>query len=132
MSQSFPWALSPIIATMPHFTHTPVSEGALPPQFPGTKSIGDDVTRLRISRSSPSFNGPASDESDSTSLSSAESGKSQRANNSGGTTKSKYMNSKQRRNYFSKADKRRAVTFGPGVRIRTAILQILRSLTLVI
>lgn len=132
MSQSFPWALSPIIATMPHFTHTPVSEGALPPQFPDTKSIGDDVTRLRISRSSPSFNGPASDESDSTSLSSAESGKSQRAKNSGGTTKSKYMNSKQRRNYFSKADKRRAVTFGPGVRIRTAILQILRSLTLVI
>jgi len=119
MSQSFPWALSPIIATMPHFTHTPVSDGALPPQFPDTQSIGDDVTRLRVSRSSPSLSGPASDESDSTSLSSAESEKSQRAKNYGGSTKSKSMNSKQRRNFFSKADKRRAVTFGPGDVITT-------------
>ena len=92
---------------MPHFTHTP--ERSTPPPFPDTQSIGDDVSRLRIFRSS------SSDESDSTSLSSTESQRPRSKSN--GSPKGKAMSAKQRRAFFSKADKRRVVTFGPGVRI---------------
>ena len=41
-----PWALSPLIATMPHFKHTKLSEPHVTPPFPPPKLISDDVSEL--------------------------------------------------------------------------------------
>lgn len=45
-SKSKPWALSPLIATMPHFTHRRMDENHRLPQFPPKKPITDDVSQL--------------------------------------------------------------------------------------
>jgi len=45
-SDAKPWALSPLISTMPHFTHTPTT--SLPPQFPSAQSIDDDTSHLKL------------------------------------------------------------------------------------
>ncbi|KAF8842431.1 DUF1769-domain-containing protein [Paxillus ammoniavirescens] len=64
-STSKPWALSPLIATMPHFAHerirdsyeTPLSEESEPFQspFPPTTSISDDTSQLRSASTSSSI-----------------------------------------------------------------------------
>ncbi|TFK80474.1 hypothetical protein K466DRAFT_605303 [Polyporus arcularius HHB13444] len=46
-SRSKPWALSPLIATMPYFEHRPIEAGAPEPPFPPKERIADDTTRLR-------------------------------------------------------------------------------------
>ncbi len=46
-SQTKPWALSPLIATMPYFEHTRVDELHKVPPFPPIKPVGDDVSELR-------------------------------------------------------------------------------------
>ncbi|VDB91308.1 unnamed protein product [Peniophora sp. CBMAI 1063] len=49
-SQTKPWALSPLISSMPHFHHT----RGTPPPFPATdqNSLSDDVTQLHLARHS--------------------------------------------------------------------------------
>ncbi|KZV65332.1 DUF1769-domain-containing protein [Peniophora sp. CONT] len=49
-SQTKPWALSPLISSMPHLHHT----RGTPPPFPATdqKSLSDDVTQLHLARRS--------------------------------------------------------------------------------
>ncbi|THG98744.1 hypothetical protein EW145_g7375 [Phellinidium pouzarii] len=81
---SEPWALSPLIATMPNFTHTP--SGLSPPPFPSKESIGDDISHLASLPSSPS-------------------NKSKRPRNP--------LTSKKRRAHFASPENRRAVQFGP-------------------
>ncbi|OBZ67313.1 hypothetical protein A0H81_12610 [Grifola frondosa] len=48
-SSSKPWALSPLIATMPYFEHKRVKYGSPTPPFPPQKPVGDDTTQLRSS-----------------------------------------------------------------------------------
>ncbi|KAG2142446.1 hypothetical protein DEU56DRAFT_794471 [Suillus clintonianus] len=57
MSETKPWALSPLIATMPHFVHerlddiraSPVLEHRRSaPSFPPSKSIGEDISQLQF------------------------------------------------------------------------------------
>lgn len=49
-SQTKPWALSPLISSMPHLHHT----RGTPPPFPATdqNSLSDDVTQLHLARQS--------------------------------------------------------------------------------
>lgn len=48
-SQTKPWALSPLISTMPNFSHTRLtSRSPTPPPFPSPKSIGDDTSQLDV------------------------------------------------------------------------------------
>lgn len=79
-----PWALSPLIATMPHFTYTPA--GLSPPPFPSKESIGDDISHLASLPPSPSDNAkrPRSPPTP-----------------------------KKRRAHFASPENRRAVQFGP-------------------
>ncbi|KAJ4472999.1 hypothetical protein J3R30DRAFT_3513644, partial [Lentinula aciculospora] len=44
-SQTKPWALSPLIATMPHFAH---SHKSRPPRFPSSSSLMDDNSQLSL------------------------------------------------------------------------------------
>ncbi|KAJ3800523.1 hypothetical protein GGU11DRAFT_814664 [Lentinula aff. detonsa] len=44
-SQTKPWALSPLVATMPHFAH---SHKSRPPKFPSTSSLTDDNSQLSL------------------------------------------------------------------------------------
>ena len=48
-SQTKPWALSPLISTMPYFEHTRVDELHKVPPFPPIKPIGDRTVELRSS-----------------------------------------------------------------------------------
>ncbi|KAJ3907552.1 hypothetical protein F5879DRAFT_941066 [Lentinula edodes] len=44
-SQTKPWALSPLVATMPHFAH---SHKSRPPKFPSSSSLTDDNSQLSL------------------------------------------------------------------------------------
>ncbi|KAI5122636.1 hypothetical protein M0805_008722 [Coniferiporia weirii] len=92
LMSSQPWALSPLIATMPNFTHTPVAAGVSPPPFPSSKSIGDDISHLASL--------PPSPRRDAKRPGSPQEGK-------------------KRRTHFAHAENRKAVHFGPGDVITT-------------
>lgn len=47
-SRSKPWALSPLIATMPHFAHQRIAEVTRPEPFPPSKPLVDDTRSLPI------------------------------------------------------------------------------------
>ncbi|KAI0319300.1 hypothetical protein OF83DRAFT_1170319 [Amylostereum chailletii] len=52
-SKTKPWALSPLISTMPYFAHTRVDAEAedvsnAPPDFPSDHSLTDDLSQLRL------------------------------------------------------------------------------------
>lgn len=85
MSSTKPWALAPLISTMPHFTHTRISppvdkhscnplskkaSSVAPPPFPPSSSMCDDTSQLHLAiPDSDSYHGSESS-SDSSSLSS--------------------------------------------------------------
>ncbi|KAF9488188.1 hypothetical protein BDN71DRAFT_1491209 [Pleurotus eryngii] len=73
-----PWALSPLIATMPHFEHKRLSSHhASLPAFPPSQSIADDVSHVRVTSSPPScLSSRASSVSSSSSLLSSKSSSS--------------------------------------------------------
>ncbi|TFK92352.1 DUF1769-domain-containing protein [Polyporus arcularius HHB13444] len=83
-SSSKPWALSPLIATMPYFAHRRIQPGAPEPPFPPKEPTGDDTTQLRTTS----------------------------ANGNGKNAKTKDSPSK-RRGYFTNALRRQEVVFGP-------------------
>ncbi|KAG7100025.1 hypothetical protein E1B28_001811 [Marasmius oreades] len=140
-SSTKPWALSPLISTMPHFMHTRIRGGSpeslspssstsslelpsMPPKFPPSRPIADDNSMLHLAQV-PSEWSPSSS---SSSLSSTHSHSSAKSHKS--TLSSKYKNLKrgggsrhshdpinlqnasQRRSYFSSPDTRRSVMFG--------------------
>lgn len=135
-----PWALSPLVSTMPHLIHTPLRSGASPPAFPSrTESIGDDVSALvpiSPSSSSSSVGGGRPDaDSDRSSVSSGGSSASLSSQSSGtlsrglGLSTSKKRRTppsssssslafggdpRKRRSHFSSPSTRQKVTFGPG------------------
>jgi hypothetical protein len=45
-SQAKPWALSPLISTMPYFSHRRLGESDTPPEFPPRESLRDDISQL--------------------------------------------------------------------------------------
>lgn len=45
-SQTKPWALSPLISTMPHFAHRKIGEPDALPDFPPRESLKDDNSQL--------------------------------------------------------------------------------------
>ncbi|CAL1699645.1 unnamed protein product [Somion occarium] len=47
-SNSKPWALSPLVATMPHLEHRRIDETHHPPPFPPKKPIADDISHLPV------------------------------------------------------------------------------------
>ncbi|KAJ7729536.1 hypothetical protein DFH07DRAFT_183229 [Mycena maculata] len=131
-----PWALSPLLATMPYLKHTRLpssscdhfpgpcsspscdrSDVAHPP-FPPPKSITDDTSSLYLAATSlVTLSRPGTPSSSSSSTLSS---RSSRSSNSKKSKKSKAggdvpraMNSQQRRSYFSSKDHRNAVILGP-------------------
>ncbi|KAI0346420.1 DUF1769-domain-containing protein [Trametopsis cervina] len=47
-SKTKPWALSPLISTMPHFVHARVQSSGDAPAFPPSKPISDDSSKLSL------------------------------------------------------------------------------------
>ncbi len=88
-SRTKPWALSPLVATMPYFRHQRSTPSAPAPQFPPTEPLSDDASQLRTTSASPTSPG-------------------------GGKLKG---SPSKRRGYFANALRRQEVVFGPEVRI---------------
>ncbi|KAI0676355.1 hypothetical protein C8Q78DRAFT_1157991 [Trametes maxima] len=86
-SRSKPWALSPLVATMPYFRQQRAPRGAPPPPFPPAEPLSDDATQLRTTPSAPAPANPA-------------------------LAKLKASPAK-RRSYFANALRRQEVVFGP-------------------
>ncbi|KAJ6602149.1 hypothetical protein B0H10DRAFT_2081013 [Mycena sp. CBHHK59/15] len=132
-----PWALSPLVATMPYLAHTrldpPCDENdpgcnvaacrPVAPPFPPPTSVTDDTAVLRFSSGRVS---PASSSSSSSSLLSRSSAssrlsadsrsshkKSRKRSTKGEEGTSRVMTSQQRRAYFSSEAHRKAVSLGP-------------------
>ncbi|KAK7057490.1 hypothetical protein R3P38DRAFT_2841269 [Favolaschia claudopus] len=120
-----PWALSPLVATMPYLKHTRISSpsnssadsldsSSSQPPFPPPNSVTDDTSSLHLCATPPS-----SSSSDSSSLSSRSSGsqwgldskKSRRKANGNNVPRS--MSSQQRRSHFSSEANRKNVVLGP-------------------
>ncbi|KAF9652660.1 DUF1769-domain-containing protein, partial [Thelephora ganbajun] len=94
-SQTKPWALSPLISTMPHFTHKRIGESDTPPEFPPRESLKDDNSQLAEAVEDPT-------ERRKLSLQLAKIGTAD-----------------QRRTYFADKDARKSITFGPNDLITT-------------
>ena len=135
LSPTKPWALSPLICTMPHFMHTrvpaadsyntvitkQVGRSCYLPPFPPTQSIRDSTEDLYLTV----IQGPASDSSDSSSVSSRGSKLSsikdvvkkaakRRTINVEGDVQ-RFKGAEQRRSYFNSASRRELIQFGPEV-----------------
>ncbi|OCH84510.1 DUF1769-domain-containing protein [Obba rivulosa] len=57
-SQSKPWALSPLITTMPYLQHRRITRDAPPPPFPPPRPISDDISSLRPAHEEPNRSPP--------------------------------------------------------------------------
>ncbi|OSC98092.1 DUF1769-domain-containing protein [Trametes coccinea BRFM310] len=85
-SRTKPWALSPLVATMPYFRHQPIARGAPAPRFPPKEPLCDDTSQLRTVRE---------------------------ATGSPGKEKLLKGSPSKRRSYFANALRRQEVVFGP-------------------
>ncbi|KAF9239827.1 hypothetical protein BU15DRAFT_87839 [Melanogaster broomeanus] len=147
-STSKPWALSPLIATMPHFAHERIRDPLMSDEqesdlfqspFPPATSVSDDTSQLRLASTSSSAQlsrsqTPSSLSSISTSWSSSSDTSHASAKSSLresvkkslkvplGKTHSRRNGSKsgidfrtpgERRSYFSDAQNRKDIVFGP-------------------
>ncbi|KAI0631241.1 DUF1769-domain-containing protein [Trametes polyzona] len=83
-SRSKPWALSPLIATMPYFRHQRLPKNAPNPQFPPIEPLSDDVSQLPTPVTSP-----------------------------GGSKLKPGSSPSKRRGHFANALRRQEVVFGP-------------------
>ncbi|TEB34271.1 DUF1769-domain-containing protein [Coprinellus micaceus] len=100
-STSKPWALSPLISTMPYFAHRRLEIGQeameLWPEFPGTELVVDDVSQMHLA-TRLSVDGDTTGGSDR-----------QCPDEGLEPVSTPY----ERRTYFSSPEKRKQVTFGP-------------------
>ncbi|KII87904.1 hypothetical protein PLICRDRAFT_111632 [Plicaturopsis crispa FD-325 SS-3] len=125
-SATKPWALSPLVSTMPHLQHhdfntTPPPTSELPP-FPPPQSISDDTSQLHLAlRSDGSAGDSDSDTSSVTSsVSSSASSRSRSRSSSRSRSRSSSTSStlpplptaSARRAHFASPEARRAVLFG--------------------
>ena len=90
-SQTKPWALSPLISTMPHFAHRKIGESDVPPEFPPRESLKDDNSQL-----AEAVEDPAEREKHSPQL-------------------AKIKTADQRRAHFANREARKSIAFGPNV-----------------
>lgn len=139
-SPTKPWALSPLIATMPHFEHKRLSsDHASLPAFPPSQSIADDVSHVRVASTPPSCLSSRASSASSSSLSSKSSSSlslastsSSKSNTSSSSSSSKsssrskgkkrhslsnanLYSASDRRSHFSDVPNRQEVEFGPQV-----------------
>ncbi|KAI8972866.1 DUF1769-domain-containing protein [Trametes punicea] len=91
-SRTKPWALSPLVSTMPYFRHQRSPRGAPTPQFPPKDPLNDDVSQLRTTRD---------------------------ATGSPPSAKLSKASPSKRRSYFANALRRQEVVFGPDDLITT-------------
>ncbi|KAJ6593594.1 hypothetical protein B0H19DRAFT_1205104 [Mycena capillaripes] len=130
-----PWALSPLVATMPYLKHTRLPScnqlGDVAPPFPPPTSISDDTSSLHMAAVAmpntpelavPRSGTPSSGSSGSSSSLSSRSSKSSRGSSDSKKRKKRKatsdevprtMTSQQRRSYFSSEAHRKAVLLGP-------------------
>ncbi|KAF8127485.1 hypothetical protein K438DRAFT_1646306 [Mycena galopus ATCC 62051] len=131
-----PWALSPLVATMPYLSHTrlPCNQPKSVPPFPSPRSIVDDTSSLYLSTAPSALDAPNSgllprsatpsssgSSGSSSSLSSRSSVSSRWSSDSKKSKRRKTasdevprtMTSQQRRSYFSSDLNRKAVVLGP-------------------
>jgi len=94
-SQAKPWALSPLISTMPHFVHRRIGESDTPPEFPPRESLQDDNSQLAEA---------IQDSVERTKLS---------------AQLAKIKTADQRRTHFANKDARKSIAFGPNDLITT-------------
>lgn len=90
-SQTKPWALSPLISTMPHLSYRRVEGSDTPPEFPPRESLKDDDSQLAEVVQDPIEKGRLS----------------------------KIKTADQRRAHFADKEARKSVTFGPNDLITT-------------
>lgn len=90
-SPTKPWALSPLISTMPHFAHRKIGEFDPLPEFPPRESLKDDNSHL-----AEAVEVPIEREQPSPQL-------------------AKIKTADQRRVHFADKDARKSITFGPNV-----------------
>jgi len=57
LAASTPWALSPLITTMPYFEHMRLGELHKVPPFPPLNPVGDNVSDLHFTRNNPEIEG---------------------------------------------------------------------------
>ncbi|KAJ7497013.1 hypothetical protein FB451DRAFT_1209722 [Mycena latifolia] len=125
-----PWALSPLLATMPYLKHTRLppswdgsdSDTAHLPVFPPPALISDDTSSLYLSAvptpieasrpGTPSSSGSSSSKSSRSSRRSSDSKKSKKRKIVDEEVP-RAMTSQQRRSYFSSEAHRKAVSLGP-------------------
>lgn len=135
-SSTKPWALSPLITTMPHFAHTRLGGSATdspasssssldlqttPPKFPPSHSLSDNTSFLHLASSPLSSASSSSSSLSSTSSErSAKSSSSFKARLSGKKTKKQgncqsydFRTANERRSHFSSAENRGNIRFGP-------------------
>ncbi|KZT25784.1 hypothetical protein NEOLEDRAFT_1147814 [Neolentinus lepideus HHB14362 ss-1] len=112
-SQTQPWALSPLISTMPFLAHTRDS----PPPFPSSIPIADDTSQLTMAAAIASYSsdGSASSTSSLSSIRSMASKASKKSNKRGkkGNQDMFFANANERRSHFTQADRRKQIAFGP-------------------
>lgn len=90
-SQTKPWALSPLISTMPHFAHRRMKESDTPPEFPPRESLQDDNSQLAAAVQDPIERKRLSPQL------------------------AKIKTAEQRRAHFANKDARKSIAFGPNV-----------------
>jgi len=139
LASTKPWALSPLISTMPHFVHKRLrndSADVEEPTFPPVESLEDSIEELHLTvidepQSSASSSGGTSPSSSSSSLASvsstaSKSGALSMTNWSPSRRKKRSITEKQtlqlrgaseRRAFFSKEKNRKSVIFGPEVSV---------------
>jgi len=96
-STTQPWALSPLICTMPYFMHRKASSRSGMASFPSKDSIHDDISQIELLSPTPS---PVSSPGD------------KKRRTSSPRASEEITRGTKRRSFFSQAKHRRAVTFG--------------------
>ncbi|KAH7912198.1 hypothetical protein BJ138DRAFT_1061636 [Hygrophoropsis aurantiaca] len=141
MSETRPWAVSPLISTMPHFVHQRLHEhGSSPdlrvppkssiPPFPPETSIKDDTRQLKYAHISNTSSHTRSGSPASTSSSSLSSSGSSFSNSTSHSkthigrhnaegTHPYFRSAGERRSYFSDTQHRKEYIFGPDDMITT-------------
>lgn len=114
-SQTQPWALSPLISTMPYLAYTRSEAPAFPPLAP----LNDDTSQLYLAATDVEelYTAPtaASSSSSLASIKSTASSSSKKSGKEGKQEKRNLSlsNASERRSYFTQAKRRREIVFGP-------------------
>lgn len=116
------WALSPLISTMPHLSHTRLDSNHREPPFPPDKPLEDNLDSIHLTHSPCSSSTPPPESKPASSLSAITGAlKSSVSKNTTpepdlgthGPHSLDLHDAQERRSYFYTADHRKKITFGP-------------------